>query len=219
MHRSLVRPLVRTTSILLAAATAAAAPLAAQRSRAASPKPTVLDVTPYAGFARFGTLLDGPLGTSLRSAGSALYGAQAGLALSEHVSVVGNVAYASSDLEIGLPIIGGLDVGTTRHLVYDVGVEGRLPLAGASRTITPFAQGGVGAIETRLQNVLLRTKDTNLAFNGGAGVDLALGSGLGVRAMVKDYVGRFDASGSTGVGVRGDWTHNVAGSVGVRLSF
>jgi hypothetical protein len=37
--------------------------------------------------------------------------------------------------------------------------------------------------------------------------------------MVKDYVGRFDATDATGLPVKGDVTHNVAGSLGVRLSF
>ena len=42
---------------------------------------------------------------------------------------------------------------------------------------------------------------------------------VGARLMVKDYIGRFDAEDETGLPIRGDVTHNVAGSLGLRLSF
>ena len=209
-------------SIALLAATPLAAPLAAQRAPSRAPaaptKATVFDVTPYAGYMRFGQYLDGPLGTSLRSANAPVVGAQLGLALGPNVGVVGNIAYGSADLEVGVPILGGVDVGTSRHLVYDANVELRLPLQGRTQ-VTPFVQAGAGAIQTHLENALLKTSSTNFAFNGGAGLDLSLGRGFGARLMVKDYVGRFDAQDDTGIPVRGDLTHNIAGSLGVRLSF
>jgi len=218
MHPSLVRSraLLAPIALLLAAA-----PLAAQRAptrAAATTKATVFDVTPYAGVMRFGNYLDGPLGTSLRSANAPVVGAQLGLALGPNVGIVGNIAYGSADLEVGVPILGGIDVGTSRHIVYDANVELRMPVAGRT-TVTPFVQGGVGAISTRLENALIKTSTTNVAFNGGLGLDISLGRGFGARAMVKDYIGRFDAQDDTGIPVKGDVAHNIAGSLGVRLSF
>ena len=66
---------------------------------------------------------------------------------------------------------------------------------------------------------MLHTSKTNFAVNGGAGVDVSLGHGFGARAMIKDYIGRFDALDNTGLPVKGNTTSNVAGSVGIRLSF
>jgi hypothetical protein len=214
--------LARSRALLapLALLTIASAPLAAQRVPARSTeKPTVFDVTPYAGYMHFGHYLDGPLGTSLRSANAPVVGAQLGLALGPNLGVVGNVAYGSANLQVGLPLLGGVNVGTSRHLIYDADLELRMPMQGSTQTITPFVQAGAGAITTKLEKSIVNTSATNAAFNAGGGIDVSLGHGFGARAMVKDYIGRFDASNSTGIPVKGDVTHNVAGSVGVRLSF
>ena len=53
-----------------------AAPLEAQSGR-----PGSFGITPYAGYMRFGTLVDGPLGTRVRGAGSPVYGAEATLGI------------------------------------------------------------------------------------------------------------------------------------------
>ena len=95
---------VRCTSCLLAGAVAGLAlttPLAAQR--AAGPS---FGITPYAGYMKFGNLVSGPIGTSLRNGGSAVYGAEATLGLSRAIALVGNVAYSQPNLEIGAPLIG-----------------------------------------------------------------------------------------------------------------
>jgi hypothetical protein len=227
MHPSFVRPraLLAPLALLLVAAAPVipgqpgiAAQRAPTRSAAAPARATVFDVTPYAGYMRFGQHVDGPLGTSLRSANAPVVGAQMGLAFGPNVGVVGNIAYGSADLEVGVPILGGIDVGTSRHLIYDANVELRMPMQGR-QTVTPFVQAGAGAIQTHLENALVKASATNFAFNGGVGLDLSLGRGFGARAMVKDYVGRLDAKDRTGISVRGDVTHNVAGSLGVRLSF
>lgn len=220
MHPTIVR--LRAHLAPLALVAVAAGSLGAQRAPApssATSHATVFDVTPYAGYMRFGHYLDGPLGTSLRSANAPVVGAQLGLALGQNLGLVGNVAYGSADLQVGVPILGGVDVGTSKHVIYDADLEYRVPMQGSSQSITPFVQAGVGAISTKLENALVHTTATNVAFNGGAGVDLAVGRGFGVRAMVKDYVGRFDATNSTGLPVKGNISHNVAGSLGVRLSF
>lgn len=213
----------RALTSMAAAAALLASPLAAQRTTTATSStashPTILDVTPYAGYMTFGHYLDGPLGTNVSSKAGPVVGAQLGMALSDNLALVGNVAYGSGDLQIGVPILGGLNVGTAKHWIYDADLEYRFPTTGRSQTLTPFVQGGAGAMTTKIQNGPLNTSATNFAFNGGAGVDLTLAKGFGARLMVKDYVGRFDATDETGLPIRGNMSNNVAGSVGLRLSF
>lgn len=211
------------------AALVIAAPLAAQTSvvrssdakGATTDHASVVDVTPYAGYMHFGHYLDGPLNTSLRSANAPVLGAQAGIKLSQQASLVGNVAYGSANLEVGVPLLGGVSVGTAKNWVYDADLEYRMPSTGAAQTLVPFVQAGAGAITTRLEKSIINASSTSAAFNAGAGVDMSLGKGFGARVMVKDYYSRFDASNATAglVTVKGDWSHNIAGSVGVRLSF
>ena len=42
-----------------------------------------------------------------------------------------------------LPILGGLNVGSSKALLYDGGIELKVPMQAASM-VTPFVQGGVG---------------------------------------------------------------------------
>jgi hypothetical protein len=51
----------------------------------------------------------------------------------------------------------------------------------------------------------------------GAGVDVPLGSRLGLQLMGKDYIGKFDAREATGVNVDSKTTHNWTLSAGLRL--
>ena len=80
---------------------------------------SVLHVSPYAGVMVFGNYLKGPLNTTLTNKPGMLYGTQVGLSLSPELSLVGNIGYTSSDLDVGLPIIGGLSVGHSSTLIYD----------------------------------------------------------------------------------------------------
>jgi len=224
MNPSFVRRSLAKLGAPVATLALVAAPLAAQRApiHAAAEKATVFDVTPYAGFVHFGHYLDGPLGTSLKAANAPVVGAQVGLALGPNLGVVGNVAYGSADLQVGVPILGGLNVGKSTHLLYDADLELRVPMqsqAASTMAVTPFIQAGAGAITTHLQQSIINTSSTNAAFNAGAGLDLSLGRGFGARAMVKDYIGRFDMTDDTGLPLKGDVTHSIACSVGLRLSF
>jgi hypothetical protein len=225
MRPRLVRLAGRATlgAIVGSSALAAlAAPLAAQRapSRPTSSHATVADVTPYAGYMTFQPYLDGPLGTNVRGAAAPVVGGQLSMAISQSLSLVGNVAYSRGDLEIGLPIIGGLDVGSRQSWLYDAGIEARMPAAsGAASAISPFLQLGAGAITTQLGSAGVTTRSTNLAGTAGAGVDLSLGGNLGLRAMVKDYVARYQSEKVAGMSVKGDVGHNFAATVGLRLSF
>ena len=104
------------------------APLEAQTARLGS-----FGITPYAGYMKFGNLVNGPLGTSVRGAGGPVFGAEATVGVTRGLALVGNVAYASSDLEVGVPVVGGLSFGRSSALLYDAALRLSVPLnAGAA---------------------------------------------------------------------------------------
>ena len=201
-----------------------AAPAHAQTAAVAG---KALQVTPYAGYMMFGHLADGPLGTSLTSSGAPLYGAQLAMRLMPGISLVGNVGYASGDLKVGVPILGGVDVGSSKALVSDAGVQLDLPaMKSSGLQLAPFVQAGVGAIRYDLalgESVLggaVKTRATNLAGSLGAGVDIPFGSSAGIRLMAKDYIGKFDMKDATGLDLGGAKTaHNLALTAGLRFDF
>ena len=216
-------------------ALAAAAPASAQEimvratraddtTRASAASGRVFQIAPYTGYMIFGKLLEGPLGTSVSAAGGPLYGAQLGMKLSPHVSLVGNVAYSSGDLKAGIPLLGGISIGTSKTLLTDAGLQLDIPVPRGSGGLglAPFVQAGVGAIryDIDLGGSVLQTRATNVAANVGAGADLPLGRHAALRFMAKDYIGKFDMKEATtyfDVGSR--TTHNWALSAGVRLDF
>ena len=204
---------VLRTSVIALAASLGALPLAAQQA-----KPTVFNVSPYAGYMMFGKLFDGPIGTSISAGSGPVYGAQMSLTMAKNVALYGNVGYSSSDLKIGLPIIGGLNVGSSKALLYDGGVELKIPMQAAT-VLTPFVQGGIGAIRYEVESGFLNTKATNVAYNFGGGVDMKLSPNFGVRLMAKDYLGKFDFKEATSFNLNSKTTNNVALSLGVNLAF
>ena len=201
------------TSIAGLALLASALPLAAQQA-----KPKVFDVSPYAGYMMFGKLFEGPIGTSISTGSGPVYGAQMSLTMAKNVALYGNVGYSSSDLKVGVPIIGGFDVGSSKALLYDGGVELRIPIQAAS-AVTPFLQGGVGAIRYEVDASFLNAKATNVAYNFGGGVDVKLSPNFGVRLMAKDYLGKFDFKEATSFDLNGKTTNNVALTLGVNFAF
>ena len=182
---------------------------------------TALDVTPYAGYMMFGNFIDGPLGTSLSSSASPVYGAQLAMTLMPGVKVIGNLAHASGDLKVGIPFLGGVNAGTTSALMADGGLELSMPTTGRSVAYAPFVQGGVGVTHwnVNLGSSLLQTSSTNLTGNVGAGVDLMLGPSMALRLMAKDYIGKFDFKQATSLDINGKTANNFALTAGVRLSF
>src|SRR5687767_8235222 len=209
MNRIVVRTSAVAAMVLSVAGTAAAQQAA---------KAKVFDVSPYAGYMIFGKLFEGPIGTSISTGSGPVYGAQATLSLSKNIAVFGNVGYSNSDLEVGIPILGGLDVGTSKALIYDGGVELRIPMA-TSSVISPFVQGGVGAIRYEIESSIVNTKATNIAYNFGGGVDVRFSPNLGMRLMAKDYLGKFDFKEATSFDLKGKTTNNVALTVGLNLGF
>ena len=205
---------VLRTSVVGLAAGLGALPLAAQQAA----KPTVFDVSPYAGYMMFGKMIEGPVGTSVSSGSGPVYGAQMSLTMAKNIALYGNVGYSSTDLKIGLPIIGGLDVGSSKALLYDGGVELKIPMQAASM-VTPFVQGGVGAMRYEVSSSFLNTNATNVAYNFGGGVDVKLSPSFGLRLMAKDYLGKFDFKEATSFDLNGKTTNNVALTLGVHFGF
>jgi hypothetical protein len=197
-----------------------AAPAGAQL--ASAPRSTntgALEVTPYGGYMMFGKFIDGPLGTSLSSGASPVYGAQLGLALAPGIKLVGNVAHAAGDLKIGIPFLGGIKAGTTSALIADGGLQLSLPTPTSS--YVPFVQAGVGAMRwnVNLGSTGLQTTSTNLTGNLGAGLDLNFGPSMALRFMAKDYIGKFDFKQATSLDVSGKTAHNWAITAGLKLAF
>ncbi|HEX8848258.1 MAG TPA: hypothetical protein VF761_01870 [Gemmatimonadaceae bacterium] len=223
MRRSVT--LARAATGVLASLLAIAAPAGAQLASSASGAASTvagksLDVTPYGGYMLFGSFIDGPLGTSLGSSAAPVYGAQLGLALLPGVKLVGNFAHASGDLKVGLPILGGIDAGTTSAFVMDGGLELSLPTPNAA-IYTPFVQAGVGAMRWNvdLGSTGLVAKSSNLAGNLGAGLDVNLGPSMAIRLMAKDYIGKFDFKEATSFDVSGKTASNWAITAGLKLAF
>ena len=188
-----------------------AAPLEAQRAATGS-----LGITPYAGYIKFGNIANGPLGTSLRNAGAAVYGAELSLGLAPSLALVGNVAYSQPNLQIGAPLIGGVSVGQSSVLLYDAALRLRVPTGGLL-PISPFVQAGAGAVRQSVTVDPVSTHATTFAYNVGAGADVAIAPHLGLQLMAKDYIGKFDAKEATGLNLNTKTTHNWALSAGLRL--
>ena len=214
---------MRTASLALAALAAVVvlSPASASaQARSPLPTATLFEVTPYAGYLFSGDFLSGPLGTSVGPAPAALVGAQVGMHLAPNLSLIGNLATGSSDVKAGIPILGGVTVAQSRILLYDAGLQLDLPMATASgAAVAPFVQAGVGGMRYDLTESVLSSSSNNLAANVGVGADVSVGSGVGVRVMAKDYIGRFDFRQATSLDVGTNTTQNYAVSVGVRFSF
>lgn len=192
------------------AALAFAAPLEAQGAGGPS-----FQITPYAGFLKPGTMVNGPVGTALRNSGAVVYGGELAVGLTRGLSLVGNLAYSEPRLEIGAPVVGGIGVGETSVLLYDAALRLGLPIAASS--ISPFVQGGVGEMRQTIDVGPVSTRSTSFAYNIGGGVDMEFAPGVGLQLMAKDYIGKFDAQEATAIDVETKTTHNWSVTAGVRL--
>ena len=214
--RTLIHATLRTVVAVATLTTAA------QAQSRAKPLPSgkAFDLTPYVGYMVFGDFISGPLGTSIGSAPAPVYGAQIGMHLAPSLSVIGNLATTSSDVKAGIPILGGLTLARSTMVMYDGGLQYDVPTSAiAGTSVSPFLQAGAGAIHYEISQSFMSVKATNFAANVGFGADAALGNNVGLRIMVKDYIGKFDFKEATLLDFEGKTANNFAFSAGVRLSF
>jgi hypothetical protein len=177
-------------------------------------------LTPYVGFLSSGSIANGPFGLAVGNAGAPLYGLQLGINLTPNVAVVGNIGYSDTELEVGLPIIGGYSFGDSKVLMYDAGLQLRFPAVTRAGTgMVPFVEGGVGAIRHDMSVGPVTTHSTNVAFTAGGGVDLQLTNALGVRLMAKDHMSRFDYGEAIGIANEGRRAHNWVLGIGLNLGW
>ncbi|HZK79009.1 MAG TPA: hypothetical protein VFC35_08875 [Gemmatimonadaceae bacterium] len=194
----------------------------AQRSTRRFPSTETIpapSITPYGGYMVFGDILNGPLGTRLTSSAASVYGAQVNLPIGSSLSIVGNLAYSQPNLQVGIPILGGIDFGKSDVWMYDAGLQFSAPVITGQRSIIPFVQAGVGGMKYNLQVSGVNTNASNLAFNAGIGADLPLAQNIGLRVMAKDYIGKFDVNEATSLDYTAKSSNNVALSVGLKLGF
>jgi hypothetical protein len=161
-------------------------------------------------------LVSGPLGTRIGVAVGPVYGGQLGVSLGHGIALVGHVGYTTADVEAGLPILGGIDFGQSEAWLFDGALQLSLPTGSAVR---PFLQVGGGGIRRDITVGPVTVRSTAPAFNAGVGFDLSLGSGVSVRLLARDHVGKFDFEEAVLVDLGQGTMHNVALSAGLRLAF
>jgi hypothetical protein len=147
-----------------------------------------------------------------------MVGAQASIPLTKGIALVGNLAYAAGDLKVGLPLLGGVKVGTAKTWLYDAGLE-LGGLAGRGVGIAPFVAAGIGGMTNDIKNTVFSTKASNVAYTGAIGVDIGLSPGFGLRVQAKDYIGRFNSEQAVGFRAEGNLAHNWAITAGAKISF
>lgn len=175
-------------------------------------------LTPYAGYLITGNWYDGPIGTSLSTTNAPMVGGQASIPLTKGIALVGNLAYAAGDLRIGLPLLGGVNVGTVKTWLYDAGLElGGLP--GKKTGIAPFVQFGIGGLTNDIKNSLFDVRASNIAYTGGVGLDIGVAQSFALRVQAKDWVSRFNSEDAVGFRAEGNLAHNWALTAGVKLTF
>ncbi|HVX41252.1 MAG TPA: outer membrane beta-barrel protein [Gemmatimonadaceae bacterium] len=207
---------VLTGILSLAALFGGASTIAAQAPNSG----TVLHVSPYVGYMVFGDYIKGPIGTSLTNAPGPIYGTQVGLSLAPNLSLVGNIGYTASDMQIGVPFLGGISVGHSSMLLYDADLEYNLGSSKAGGLpFSPFVQGGAGAVHYTIDESILTTHATNFAANVGAGADVTVSKGIALRLLAKDYIGQFNFKDATGLNLSGQTANNFAFSAGLRFDF
>jgi hypothetical protein len=177
-------------------------------------------IAPFAGYLVSESLMDGPLNTSLGGVSAPLYGAQASLPLAAGASLVGTIGYASGDLEVGVPLIGGMSVGDSQTWIVDAAVELR-PDSWAARghRFVPILHFGGGALRRELSVAGFSARSTDLVVSVGLGADFPVAPNVAIRVMAKDHYGKADFGSVGPVNGKTDDLHTFALSAGLRFAF
>lgn len=215
---------MRSSSLALAGIAAGivalSLPVRAEAQAARTATGTVFEVTPYAGYMLFGDYLSGPLGSSVTNAPAPVVGAQLGMKIAPNLSVIGNLATASGDIQAGIPFVGGVSIAHSRVVLVDAGLQLDFPLTTMMGTnFSPFLQAGAGQMRYNITQSFVTTQANNWAANVGAGADISVGNGVGIRLMAKDYIGKFDLQQATMLDLSTNTTQSFALSAGLRFSF
>lgn len=205
-----MRPLIVGAVLGVAALTASTA------GAQLAPRAGQIEIAPYAGYMVFGNMVDGPLGTSLRTSDAPLFGAQLGVTITPAISLVGNAAYSNTSIEARVPFLGGVELADSKIWMFDGGLQ--IGLSPSART-SPFVQVGAGVMRHAITVGPVSTDATNFALNAGVGLDVHLANGVAMRLMAKDYYGKFDFEEAALVDVGGDRTHNFALTAGLKIGF
>lgn len=205
---------------LVASTLAGAAPVVAQKSTPISVTRGEFSVSPYGGYLISQEFFEGPLNTTLGVNAAPVYGLQGSLPLSPAGSLVGTVGYAAGDLEVGLPILGGIDLGNSSTWLFDLSVElrGSPGMLGLGR-IVPLAQLGGGAVHRRLSVYGLDAKSTDFTVSAGVGADLPITSNIAIRLLARDYLGKADFGTLGPLVAKTQDIHAVTLSTGLRIGF
>lgn len=209
----------------VALTTAAAQAQRTPRSSAITVTRGSFAIAPFGGYLINQNLIDGPLATSLGVSSAPLYGIQGSLPLAPGASLIGAFGYSGGDLEIGLPLVGGISVGNSTTWLFDASVELRLESwEGRGKRFIPLAQLGGGALRRELSVVGLRARTTDFMVSAGVGADLPIATNMAIRLMAKDHYGRADFGsldlGSLGtLRARTNDLHTIALSAGLRVAF
>ena len=206
-----------------------AAPLAAQTPESVvTGGQSTFSVTPYAGYMMFGSLADIDDNVNLTNDNSWLVGAQAKIRMTSRWSVLGNFAYTKSNLELEIENSSTPDEQVSGDLGYwlgDLGLQYQLPFSWNDGKVSPFVQGGVGAVRYTLDANDLSDSEssTNLQFNAGVGLDIDRGP-IGFQFMLKDYVTSLDWNEFGDLPDiddvdRSRIAHNLALTAGIRINF
>ncbi len=131
-------------------------------------------------------------------------------------------ATRTSNLAVGVPIFGG---GQRRHdsmLMYDAGLEYDFGSSKAGTRAVHAVRAGRrrrDAVQHRRGgDPDRRRRQTSLATSALAPT-FRSGSGVALRLLAKDYIGKFNFQDATGFDVDGITTHNFALTAGLRLDF
>jgi hypothetical protein len=212
-----MRPTILLASAVTALTITSAAAAQGPRSTPISVNRGLFAVAPHAGYLINQSFFDGPLNTTLGIQGSTLYGVQVSMPLAPTASLVGTLGYATGDFEAGIPIVGGISLGSSSTLLLDAAVELRLEKQG-SRMIPVFQLGG-GAIRREVTVLGFTADATDFQVSGGVGADIPITSNIAMRLMAKDYFGPVDFGNVGDLEVRSGDFHTVALTGGLRIAF